>query len=167
MKSRKSFLKPCVSGLTVLMLVATCFVGGCLAPGGIMFAPEAKDVVDAWTATEGDWAFYRVVLYQDGTGLIGVTQNDDSPMLYRIASWRLSDKKRIEMGEPDCLRELPIRITPIGNSKPLQVTGWAGQTHMRLHFSWDGWSPRWVHLYRERQLEERAARTRDAMNKVR
>ena len=146
------------------LLLAACFAGGCLTKGGNIPPPEPDEVVDTWTAAVGGWAFYRAAFRQDGTGLIGVTYHDDPPMIYRITSWKLTEKLDIEDGEPDRLRELLIEVEAVGVERPLQLKGWAGQRHLRLHFSWKDWSPRWVHLYRESALDRRAEDTRAAMD---
>lgn len=153
-----------LDGFLVVFSLVMFFIGGCLAKGGIMPPPEPKDVVDTWTATVGDWAVYRVVFRQDGTGLIGVIYHDDAPMIYRITSWRLTNKESIEKGEPDRLIEMHIEVESVGGSRALQVKGRAGKNHLRLWFSWAGWSPRWVHFYREGVLERRAQRVKTAMD---
>jgi len=153
-----------VASLTTLLLAA-CFVGGCLTKGGNIPPPEPDEVADAWAATVGGWAFYRAVFRQDGTGLLAVTYHDEPTMVYRITSWELTDKLHIEDAEPDRLRGLHIEVEPVEGARALRVSGWAGRRHLRLYFSWEEWDPRWVRFQRESVLEARAKRTKAAMNR--
>jgi len=116
-----------------------------------------------WIATEGNWASFRLSLDENGTGLFGATYHDEPTMLYRIRSWRLGESLRIKKGEPDRLRELTIILEPISGARPLQMSGWAGRSHLRLRLDWEGWSSREVILYREDVISPRAQRTREKM----
>ena len=149
-----------VPGVVCLLMF---FVPGCLAPGGIMPPPERVDVADTWIAAEGNWAFFRVALQDGGTGLLGATFHSDSPMIYRVTSWRLTDTRRFEKGDLEQLRELTVAVEPVGAARPLRVKGWAGKHHLRLRLAWEGWSPRWATFYHEDALTERAKQTRSAM----
>ena len=146
-----------------LALLVSLIPLGCLAKGGITPPPQREDIPGTWIATEGNWAFLRLHLDKDGTGLLGTTFLSDSPMIYRVTSWQLTDTLRVEKGEPDRLRKLLIALEPVGNARPLELSGWAGKTQLKLRLAWEGWSPRWATFYMEAVMTNRAEQTRRAM----
>ena len=149
-----SFLLACVSPL---------ILPGCLYPGGMMPAPERDDTQGTWIATEGNWAFFRLCLDNDGAGLFGATFHSEPTMVYRVTSWQLADTAHAEQGEPEQLKRLAITLTPVGNARPLELSGWAGKTHLRLRLAWEGWRPRSATFCNEGVVMGRAQQTREVM----
>ena len=145
-----------------LVCLAPLVLAGCLASEGVLPAPEREEITASWIATEGNWAFFRLRLDNEGTGLLGATFHSESPMIYRV-TWRLTSATGVKKGEWERLRKLDMTVEPVGDARPLELAGWAGKTHLRLRLAWEGWSPRWATFYSEAVMTHRAQQTRRAM----
>ena len=145
-----------------LVCLAPLVLAGCLGPSEHLPPPEREDIPGTWIATHGNWACFRLRLDEEGTGLLGATYHSDSPMIYRV-TWQLTGATGVKKGEVEQLRKLAMTVEPVGDARPLELSAWAGKTHLRLRLAWEGWSPRWATFYSEAVMTRRAQQTRRAM----
>jgi hypothetical protein len=118
---------------------------------------EKRMVTGVWvglTVEAND--FYRLLLLEGGSGVLGTTFVGKEPLLYKITSWKLKSGN------------LKIVVTPIStNAYPIVVDGTAVPSHITLKIKdpKGGWS-RQVVLYKEQLIEDRIAMLKEAMQAI-
>ncbi len=139
--------------LTILLMLTSGLCTGCMAPGGLMHAPDKPaDMADSWAATSY-MMVSQIVLRPDGCGTLVVTSRNSAPEVYQISSWKLCAKKKLKKGEQDMLRKLDVEVEPIGEARELVVSGWAGRSKIFIKLNQLKYGSRQLIFYRKDEVD--------------